>query len=278
MALAKAKTWDTGTIAAGFLWDSPNPKANLLLQHGLGEYAERFVWQYNQLIPKLVARGFNVYAIDLPGHGETPGVRGLVDVNEALMLHLSARDAITSDLPLVLFGHSLGGLVTAASVVSNPTGIAAAVLSSSAMQEPSKRWERMLSRLVTAINPEGDMPLPRPGEECLTRDLELLKLIAADDKMYHGKARNLVAKTVLEISDMVWSRVNQWSVPTLVIHGDKDLSTNHLNSIRLFENIPAQDKKLRIYEGGYHELLNDLDKALVERELFDWLDLRLRTI
>jgi alpha-beta hydrolase superfamily lysophospholipase len=90
--------------------------------------------------------------------------------------------------------------------------------------------------------------------------------------MYHGKARNLVAKTVLEISDMVWSRVDQWSVPTLVIHGDKDLSTNHLNSIRLFEQIPAQDKKLRIYEGGYHELLNDLDKALVERELFEWLE------
>lgn len=275
MALAKAKTWDTGTVAAGFLWDTPTPRANLLLQHGLGEYSERYVWQYNQLIPKLVARGFSVYAIDLPGHGESAGVRGLVDVNEALMLHLSAREAIDSTLPLVLLGHSLGGLVTAASVVSNPTGIAAAVISSSAMQEPSKRWERMLSRLVTAINPEGDMPLPRPGEECLTRDLELLKLIAADDKMYHGKARNLVAKTVLEISDMVWDRIDQWNVPTLVIHGDKDLSTNHQNSIRLYDKIPAADKKLRIYEGGYHELLNDLDKALIERELFEWLDTKI---
>lgn len=272
MALAKANSWDTGTAAAGFLWDGPNPRANLLLQHGLGEYSERYVWQYNQLIPKLVARGFNVYAIDLPGHGESAGVRGLVDLNEALMLHLSARTAIESPLPLVLFGHSLGGLVTAASVVSNPSRLDAVVLSSSAMQEPSKRWERMLSKLVTAINPEGDMPLPRPGEECLTRDLELLKLIAADDKMYHGKARNLVAKTVLEISDFVWQKVDQWSVPTLVIHGDKDLSTNHKNSIALFEKLPASDKKLRIYEGGYHELLNDLDKALVERELFDWLE------
>ncbi|BDQ00797.1 lysophospholipase [Aquiluna sp. KACHI24] len=275
MALAKAKSWDTSTAAAGFLWDSPNPKANLMLQHGLGEYSERYVWQYNQLIPKLVARGFNVYAIDLPGHGESAGVRGLVDLNEALMLHLSAREAIDPRLPLVLMGHSLGGLVTAASVVSNPSGIAAAVISSSAMQQPSKRWERLLSKLVTSINPEGDMPLPRPGEECLTRDLELLKLIAADDKMYHGKARNLVAKTVLEISDMVWDRIDQWNVPTLVIHGDKDLSTNHQNSIRLYNKIPAVDKTLRIYEGGYHELLNDLDKALVERELFEWLQSRI---
>lgn len=271
MALAKAKSWDTGTVAAGFLWDSENPKANLLLQHGLGEYSERYVWQYNQLIPKLVARGFNVYAIDLPGHGETPGLRGLVDLNEGLMLHLSARAAIDSDLPLFLFGHSLGGLVTAASVASNPSGITAAVISSSALHAPSKLWERLLSRAVTAINPAGDMPLPRPGEECLTRDLELLKLIAADDKMYHGKARNLVAKSVLEVSDLVWSRIDQWSVPTLIMHGDKDLSTDHRNSITLFEKLPSADKKLRIYEGGYHELLNDIDKATVERELFEWL-------
>jgi acylglycerol lipase len=271
MSISKPKSWDTGTGLAGFLWDSPNPKANLMLQHGLGEYTERYLWQYNQLIPKLVAAGFNVYAIDLPGHGESPGVRGQVDVNQALEKHLIARSLIPTDLPLVLFGHSLGGLVTAASIVSAPEGVHAAVISSSAMQEQSKAWERVLSRIVTKLNPEAEMPLPRPGEECLTRDLDLLKLIAADDRMYHGKARNLVAKTVLEVSDFVWSKVSFWSVSTLILHGDKDLSTEHKNSIALYEAIPASDKTLKIYPGGYHELLNDLDKEKVEQELFAWL-------
>lgn len=271
MSISKAKNWDIGTGVAGFVWDSENPKANLLLQHGLGEYSERYVWQYNQLIPKLVAKGFNVYAIDLPGHGESIGERGLVDLNDALMHHLAARTAIEGDLPTVLFGHSLGGLVTAASLVANPTGVTAAVLSSSAMQSPSKAWERILSKVVTAINPSGDMPLPRPGEEALTRDLELLKLIAADDRMYHGKARNLVAKTVLELSDFVWSKIDSWQTPTLIIHGDKDLSTNHLQSIALMEAIPAGDKTLKIYQGGFHELLNDLEKDKVEGDLFEWL-------
>ena len=274
MSISKAKSWDIGTGVAGFVWDSQTPKANLLLQHGLGEYSERYVWQYNQLIPKLVAKGFNVYAIDLPGHGESIGERGLVDLNDALMHHLAARTAIAGDLPTVLFGHSLGGLVTAASLVANPTGVVAAVLSSSAMQSPSKAWERILSKVVTAINPSGDMPLPRPGEEALTRDLELLKLIAADDRMYHGKARNLVAKTVLELSDFVWSKIDSWQTPTLIIHGDKDLSTNHLQSIALMEAIPAKDKTLKIYPGGFHELLNDLEKDKVEADVFDWLEAR----
>jgi alpha-beta hydrolase superfamily lysophospholipase len=190
------------------------------------------------------------------------------------MHHLAARTAIEGDLPTVLFGHSLGGLVTAASLVANPTGVVAAVLSSSAMQSPSKAWERILSKVVTAINPSGDMPLPRPGEEALTRDLELLKLIAADDRMYHGKARNLVAKTVLELSDFVWSKIDSWQTPTLIIHGDKDLSTNHLQSIALMEAIPAKDKTLKIYPGGFHELLNDLEKDKVEADVFDWLEAR----
>ena len=271
MSISKAKNWDIGTGVVGFLWDSENPKANILLQHGLGEYSERYVWQYNQLIPKLVAKGFNVYAIDLPGHGSSEGIRGQVDLNEALMHHLAARTAIDSTMPLVLFGHSLGGLVTAASTMANQGGIAAVVLSSSAMQSPSKLWERALSKVATALNPAGEIPLPRPGEEALTRDLELLKLVAADERMYHGKARNLVAKTVLELSDFVWSKISSWQVPTLIIHGDKDLSTDHKQSIALAAAIPAKDKTLRIYEGGYHELLNDLEKDRVEAELFDWL-------
>jgi alpha-beta hydrolase superfamily lysophospholipase len=274
MSISKAKNWEIGTGVAGFVWDSQTPKANLLLQHGLGEYSERYVWQYNQLIPKLVANGFNVYAIDLPGHGDSIGERGLVDLNDALMHHLAARTAIEGELPTVLFGHSLGGLVTAASLVANPTGVLAAVLSSSAMQSPSKAWERILSKVVTAVNPSGDMPLPRPGEEALTRDLELLKLIAADDRMYHGKARNLVAKTVLELSDFVWSKIDSWQTPTLIIHGDKDLSTNHLQSIALMDAIPAKDKTLKIYPGGFHELLNDLEKDKVEADVFDWLATR----
>jgi alpha-beta hydrolase superfamily lysophospholipase len=155
--------------------------------------------------------------------------------------------------------------------MANQGGIKAVVLSSSAMQSPSKGWERALSKLATALNPAGEMPLPRPGEEALTRDLELLKLVAADERMFHGKARNLVAKTVLELSDFVWSKVSSWQVPTLLIHGDQDLSTDHKQSIALAAAIPAKDKTLRIYEGGYHELLNDLEKDKVEQELFDWI-------
>jgi alpha-beta hydrolase superfamily lysophospholipase len=263
--------WDIGENVAGYFYKANSPRAQLLLQHGYGEYAERYIEQYSQLIPKLVANGIDVYAIDLPGHGNTTGERGQVDLTEAVRLHLMARKALPAGLPTVLFGHSLGGLVTAGSITRDRANVVAVILSSSAMQAPSKRWERVLGKISAALAPSAPMPLPRPGMEALTRDLVLLEKIKGDPKMYQGKPKNLVAKTVLEISDEVWTKVADWKVPSLIFHGNKDTSTNHLNSMALHEKIASPDRKLLIYPGGFHELLNDLDHEEVEKDLFAWL-------
>ena len=272
--MIKPKPFVIDAPVAGYLFKAKTPKAQVLLQHGYGEYAERYVDQYSNLIPKLVARGFDVYAIDLEGHGNTAGERGLIDVELAVKHHLLARKAMPKTLPTLLFGHSLGGLVTAGSIIEDQSDVAAAIISSSAMQTPSKLWERSLAKVMTAIAPSGPLPLPRPGIEALTRDQELLKVIEADTKMFKGKAKNKVAKTTLAVSDGVWEKAGSWKVPTLFIHGDQDTSTNHENSISLHGAIGSKDKTLKIYQGGFHELLNDVISAEVEKDLFDWLDAR----
>lgn len=266
--------WDFNSEVAAFVWRAEKPKANILLQHGLGEYTTRYVTQYSQLIPKLNDLGFNVYGFDLPGHGYTKGERGLVNMHQALDLHLAARNAIPNDLPLFLFGHSLGGLVTIGSIMRNQVGLHGAVISSSAMQKPSSVFERTLAGLMVRLNPAGPMPLPRPGTEALTRDQKLVKLIDEDPLMDKGKARNLVAKTILDVSDQVWTWAENWKLPTLFIHGDADTSTNHENSKALFKAIRAVDKTLLVYPGGYHELLNDSIKDEVLPAVLGWLRVR----
>jgi acylglycerol lipase len=267
--------WDLDLDVAAFLWRAENPKANILLQHGLGEYTTRYVHQYSELIPKLNELGFNVYGFDLPGHGYTKGVRGLVDLNQAVEMHLKARAAIPTDLPLFLLGHSLGGLVTIGSIMKQQEGLAGAVVSSSAMQKPSSVFERTLAAMMVKLKPAGPMPLPRPGTEALTRDLELKELIDADPLMDTGKAKNLVAKTTLDVSDQVWKWAANWTLPVLFIHGDKDTSTDHRNSQALFKAISARDKNLLVYPGGYHELLNDTIKDEVLPAVLGWLRTRL---
>ena len=267
--------WDLDLDVAAFLWRAENPKANILLQHGLGEYTTRYVHQYSELIPKLNELGFNVYGFDLPGHGYTKGVRALVDLNQAVDMHLKARAAIPTGLPLFLLGHSLGGLVTIGSVMRQQDGLAGAVVSSSAMQKPSSAFERVLSTMMVKLKPAGPMPLPRPGSEALTRDLDLKKIIDADPLMDTDKAKNLVAKTTLDVSDQVWKWAANWTLPVLFIHGDKDTSTDHRNSQALFKAISARDKNLLVYPGGYHELLNDTIKDEVLPAVLGWLRTRL---
>jgi acylglycerol lipase len=267
--------WNLDLDVAAFMWPAENPKANILLQHGLGEYTTRYVDQYSELIPKLNELGFNVYGFDLPGHGYTKGVRGLVNMHEALELHLRARAAIPEGLPLYLFGHSLGGLVTIGSIMRQQEGLAGAVVSSSAMQKPSSVFERVLGAVMSKLKPAGPLPLPRPGTEALTRDHELIKVIDSDPLMDTGKAKNLVANTILQVSDEVWGWAHNWKLPVLFIHGDKDTSTDHHNSQKLFKEISASDKKLLIYPGGYHELLNDTIKDEVLPAVLGWLRTRL---
>jgi len=274
MAMSVPTPWVIDAPVAGYHWKAKKPKAQLLLQHGLGEYSKRYVTQYSQLIPKLVERGFDVYAIDLQGHGNTAGVRALIDVVAAVDDHLAARAAMPKKLPTFLMGHSLGGLVTAGSIVRDQTSIEAAIISSSAMQAPSNLGLRALTKVLARIAPAAPVPVPRAGMEAFTRDHELLKVIAKDPEMFLGKARNLVGKTTLVLSDEVWSKASNWSVPTLFIHGDKDASTEFENSVKLHGVISSKDKTLNVYPGGYHELLNDTISQAVETDLFDWLDKR----
>lgn len=267
--------WNIADGVVGFVWRAPFPKAQLLLQHGLGEYSERYVTQYSELIPKLNALGIDVYAFDLPGHGRSVGTRGLIDLQQAVSLHLKARELMASNkLPTVLYGHSLGGLITDGSLVRSSANAAAAVIGSSAMHQPSKGWERLLGGVMGRIAPNGPIPLPHPGLEALSRDPEVIRIAASDPMFFQGKAKNLVAKTVLEISDEVWTKVSDWKVPTLVMHGDKDTSTDHLASIALYESIASVDKELKLYPGAFHELLNDLVAHEALADLTGWIQAR----
>ena len=268
-------TFELAPDIATFSWTVASPKAQLLLQHGLGEYSERYVEQYSQIVPRLNELDIDVFAFDLPGHGRSDGERGLIDLQVGVWLHLQAREMLASrNLPTVLYGHSLGGLITAGSINRNSANVAAAVIGSSALHLPSQGWERMLSQALGKLLPNAPMPLPRPGLEALSRDPEIVKRAAVDPMFYQGKAKNLVAKSVIEVSDEIWGNTGNWKVPTLIMHGTADTSTDYRASVRLHEEIASVDKELKIYEGAYHELLNDTIAQAATSDLLNWIKSR----
>jgi alpha-beta hydrolase superfamily lysophospholipase len=268
------KSWDTGTGLAGHCWEAADPRAVVLLQHGLGEYAERYVSQYGQIIPRLVAAGLSVYAIDLRGHGRSTGPRAALDVRDAVRDHLGARRTLQEmGLPIVLFGHSLGGLVTASSAAQDPANVHGVILSSPALLLKSNAVGRAMALLLAGMLP--GLPTVRLNPDDLCQRREIVAQVADDPLMHHGRVRALSGATMLAVSHEAWDRYRHWRLPTLVFHGTRDTYTDPAGSRRFFETIPAQDKTLHMVEGGYHELLNDHAGDDMLRLVMGWLDQRI---
>jgi acylglycerol lipase len=271
MIAPPSEEWSFGAPVRGYRWSSPAPRGRVLLQHGYGEYAERFVHRYHELIPHLLAAGFDVYAIDLRGHGRSEGRRGSLDVREAARHHLAAKRALTGDGPLLLFGHSLGGLITAHTVVADPARVAAVLLTSPALPKSAGPVLRGFAGLLATIAPHAPAPLRAAPPSSLSRLVDNADLYANDPLIYKGRLTTLTARTSLVVAADVWRGAGCWTIPTLILHGTDDRSTDPDGSRRLFDAIASGDKTLEVVEGGYHELLNDLDRDRIRALILNWM-------
>jgi alpha-beta hydrolase superfamily lysophospholipase len=266
--------WDIGTGVEGYVWDAPRPRAVLLLQHGFGEYAERYVRRYNQLIPRLLDIGISVHAFDLEGHGRSPGRRAVTEVERAVSDHLAARRKLAArSLPVFLFGHSLGGIVTATSVVRDPRRIEGVILSSAALYVRSIALTRAFARLISRVAPA--LPLVRLAPTGISRDPEEVRAFMADPLVFHGRMPAGLAASILLTAHDNWPRYSGWQLPTLAIHGTADTFTDPEGSRRLISTIGAPDKTLHLVDGGYHELLNDTGRDATLEVVLSWLQRRL---
>ncbi|GGS18538.1 alpha/beta hydrolase [Deinococcus knuensis] len=261
-----------GAPTKGYVWRAPHARGNVLLTHGFGEYAGRYVERYNALIPTLVAQGFTVYAADQRGHGASAGARAVVNLEHLVEDHLKAREALRADpLPLFAAGHSMGGLITAASAARDPRGLSGVILSSPALlvgeHEPAlvKRLAPLLARIAPGL-PTTDL-----GTGGLSRLPEEVAAYEADPQMYHGKVPALTGASMLALSDALWPLYTRWALPTLIVHGTADRVTDPAGSQRFFDTVPAADKTLLLQDGGYHELLNDRPRDEVRAAILDWL-------
>lgn len=270
--MTDATPWDFGEPVVGYHWATPRSRGRVLLQHGYGEYAERFVEQYDRFIPALLERGLDVYAFDLPGHGRSPGRRGTVDVLAAARIHRVAKNAVAAHGPVLLFGHSLGGLITAHTMVSDPAGVVGTVLGSAALPLDAGWAVRALAGTLAAIAPYGRVLLPAAPPSTLSRRPENAELIAVDPLMHGGRLTNRTASSALRTASAVQRLAPGSPHPALIIHGTADLSTDPRGSERLAQLLTGTDVTLLTVQDGTHELLNDTDRRRTRTAIIEWLD------
>lgn len=254
-------------------------RAAVLLAHGYAEHLGR----YAALIERLNAAGYTVYAYDQRGHGRSEGRRAAVDMQQLVSDHLKARESLRGlKVPLFAFGHSAGGLITAASALQDPRGLHGVILSSPALlvgeQESPliKKLSGVLGRYFPAL-PVAE--LPSGG---ISRLSDEVRRYQEDPAIYHGKVPALTAASMLKLSEDLRGRLGGWRLPTLLLHGDADQLAAVEGSRRFAaqagkERQPAPTVHYHEFAGGYHELFNDEVRDEVVQLTLNWLDEQLKS-
>lgn len=267
-----------GTLPSGIfyrVWERENPRAAVLLAHGLGEHSGR----YQHLAEALVSKGLSVWAPDHPGHGRSPGHRCHIDRFDEFFPALDAlRDDIAKhdpELPCYLIGHSMGGLIAGSYLVRRQARFAGAAFSGAAFEvpEPPGALAVFVNKLISAVLPTlGVLQLDATE---VSRDPEVVRRYQDDPLVHSGKiSARLVVELFGAIADLEQKRATL-TLPVLVMHGESDVMTPAAGSQRFFDAIGSTEKTLRLYPGLYHEIFNEPEKTEVIGELCDWLDARI---
>jgi alpha-beta hydrolase superfamily lysophospholipase len=245
----------------------------VLLVHGLGEHAGR----YERVAQRLNQWGFDVRGYDHFGHGESGGERGALTSDARLVDDLgemveAARTRTPDGLPLILLGHSLGGLVAAKYVARHPGTVDALVLSSPVLATRVSGVQRLLLRTLPRIAP--DLRVANGLDtRWLSHDPEVERAYRADP-LVHDRISARLARFIAHGGPEVVAQAPAWKVPTLLMYAGDDRLVDPAGSRAFAAAAPSDVVTSRCFDGLYHEILNEIDPQPVFDTLRGWLDQR----
>lgn len=260
-----------GTSLYGSEWLADNAKAVICLVHGLGEHGGR----YQHVGEFLNSNHVSLFTADLRGHGMSEGKRGhtpshhmlLEDVEELLMYARAAYN----DLPLFLYGHSLGGnIVTNYILRKNTNELKGAIISSpwlALVTEPAP-WQLKMARFVSGFWPSFTQS-NQLNIDLLTNDDDVNQAYKSDALVHDKISTRMFAECYRE---GLWALENghKNKIPLLIYHGTEDSITSP-NASKQFAQSLEKDVTYYQWEGIKHEPHNDVKKEEVLEMILKWV-------
>lgn len=253
-------------------WTSANPRATLVLTHGIAEHSDA----YHEAALDLVPRGFDIYSFDLRGHGRSDGHRGYIDNFGRYSLdlacfvrYLQSGPLKASKIPLVMLGHSMGGLITLRYLVEQGAAAPAdaLILSSPALgiSLPISPLKEFAAAALMKYLPMVTLPNDIPYDKLTHVEARWKKY--PGDVLRHDKISPAMYFGMLESFEKVNAEASKIKIPTLVVTAGDERIVSRAAVESFFPKLGSEKKKLIIYEQSYHEILNDIERDQVIEDI-----------
>ena len=243
----------------------------VIVVHGLGEHAGR----YEHVARHLNAWGFAVRGYDQCGHGESSGARGSLPSDTRLLDDLadmvdSTRTRYGKDTPVILIGHSMGGLVVGRFVSLQMRAVEGLVMSSPALDAGMNAFQKLLVSVLPKIAPDlrvGNGVKP----QFISHDPAVVAAYKADP-LVHDRISARLARFIAAAGPQTLALAPQWTVPTLLMYAGDDRLLNPDGSRVFAAQAPKNVVTTQCFDTLYHEIFNEKDAGPVFATLKKWLD------
>jgi alpha-beta hydrolase superfamily lysophospholipase len=280
MTQMKTETWswksEDGLEMYAQSWEPEKAaRAVVCLVHGLGEHCGR----YEHVGEVFADAGFALTGFDLRGHGRSGGQRGHFPSLEAVMRdihhHIELARKRQAGKPTFVYGHSLGGMLTLCYTTYLENDLAGVIATGAALRTPvvEQKGKMALSKALGGLLPRLTIPTGLDPEG-LSRDPEVVGGYK-QDPLVHDVATLLAARVGIQAIERAFAHANRFPVPLLLAHGGADPITYPRGS-QEFAELVSSDCTLKIWEGLFHEIHNEPERAQVLQSLLDWMKAQLK--
>jgi alpha-beta hydrolase superfamily lysophospholipase len=249
------------------------PRAVVVICHGVNSHGGQYVWVAEQFVKV----GYAAYALDLRGRGKSEGERFYVeDVKEYVGDVAGTVKIATSrdpGVPVFLLGHSAGGVVSSTYVLENQGGLAGFICESFAFQVPAPGFALAAIKGVSHIAPR--LPVLKLKNEDFSRDPRAVAALNSDPLIAHEVQPAITVAALVRADERLREEFPLITLPVLIMHGTDDKATVCHGSEFFYETVGSKDRTLKLYDGHYHDLLNDVGKEEVMADITGWIDKRL---
>src|SRR5262245_57020582 len=245
-------------------------RAVVAIFHGVNSHGGQYLWTAEQF----VQAGYAVYALDLRGRGKSEGERFYVEHVSEYVSDVAGAIKIAKSrhpgLPLFLLGHSAGGVVSSVYTLENQAELTGFICESFAFQVPAPGFALAAIKGLSHVAPR--LPVLTLKNADFSRDPKAVEALNNDPLTAHESQPAVTVAALVRADERLHDEFPLITLPVLIMHGTDDKATVCRGSQFFYDTAGSKDKTLKLYEGHYHDLLNDVGKEGVIADITAWID------